>query len=409
MSRVKTDKKILIENFISLSSLKVITYVLPLISLPYLTRIIGVEKYGMISFSAAIIVFFQAFVDYGFNYTGIRDIAKFKNNKEKVDEIFSSILIIRLIFTLISAIILAVAIFIIPDLQGYEVLLFYTFLIVPATVLFPEWFFQAQETMKYVTIFTVFSRLIFTLLIFIIITTPDDYVYVPLLNSLGSLFAGIAAMAFIFFKFKVKVVFPAFLTLKHYITTGFDMFLSLIFPNFYTNISTILIESYWGKTATGVFSAGYKVIGLTSSIADVVSRVAYPYLARRLDKHSLYVRVTLIMNVLLSIILYTCSNLIVMLLFGQAFSDAIIIVKIMSITPVFLFLMNAYGTNYLVLINKEQVLRKIIVSVSVIGSILSFILIYKYSYFGAAIAISTTWMIRGGLTYFLAKKNKKNG
>lgn len=402
------DVQVLLENFLSLSSLKVLTYILPLISLPYLSRVIGVEKFGMISFASSIMIFFQAFVDYGFNYTGIRDISRNRDNIDKVNEIFSSILIIRFLFTFISGVILIVLIFTIQSLHEYKLVLFYSFLIIPGNVMLPEWFFQAQEKMKYVAIFNVISKLIFTLLIFLVIQNQEDYVYVPLLTSLGTIVAGIGSVIFIIRNFKVKIKIPSIQVLKSYIISSFDMFTTLIFPNLYTNLSTILVESYWGKAATGVFSAGYKIIGITSSFADVVSRVFYPYLARRLDKHNIYVKLTFIMNLVISLFLFFSADLIIKLLYGPGFEEAKLIVKIMSITPLFLFLMNTYGTNYLVLVNKERILRKIVVYVSIVGSLLAFILIYKYSYLGAAIAISTVWFIRGGLTYFYAQKHKRN-
>ena len=70
------DGKVLFENFISLSLLQVAGYIFPLITIPYLSRVIGVDKFGEIAFASAIITYFQTVSDWGFNYTATRDVAK---------------------------------------------------------------------------------------------------------------------------------------------------------------------------------------------------------------------------------------------------------------------------------------------------------------------------------------------
>ena len=82
------------------------------------------------------------------------------------------------------------------------------------------------------------------------------------------------------------------------------------------------------------------------------------------------------------------------------------VLKIMSISPFFLFLMNTYGQNYLVLVGKESVLRNIILFCSILGFITTILLINKYQYIGVAISITFTWGIRGILTWFFAHKHK---
>src|SRR5690554_7448672 len=70
------DKKRLLGNFLSLSGLQVFTYILPLITLPYLVRVLGVEKYGLVMFAQSFIMFFNILVDYGFNLSATREIAR---------------------------------------------------------------------------------------------------------------------------------------------------------------------------------------------------------------------------------------------------------------------------------------------------------------------------------------------
>jgi len=109
---LKSDtRERLIENFLSLSVLQIANYILPLITLPYLARVLGPEKFGLIAFSQAFIGYFMILTDYGFNLSATREIAIYRWNKEKVSEIFSSFVMIKFFLFLLALGIMSAIIF----------------------------------------------------------------------------------------------------------------------------------------------------------------------------------------------------------------------------------------------------------------------------------------------------------
>src|SRR5690606_19313003 len=96
------DAKTLLENFISLSALQLIGMFLPLITLPYILRVIGFEKYGIIVFASSLIAYFTGLTDFSFQITAVRDVAVFKNSQKKLNIIYSKVITVKAIFLLLS-------------------------------------------------------------------------------------------------------------------------------------------------------------------------------------------------------------------------------------------------------------------------------------------------------------------
>jgi len=400
------DVKVLAENFLSLSALKVLGYVFPIITLPYLARVIGVDKFGEIAFAAAIIIYFQTLVDFGFNYTAVRDIVRCREDTDRVSKIFSSIMAAKIILMLISLFILILFIYTLPAFYENRVILLLTFLYIPGYILFPDWFFQAMEEMKYITLLNLLAKLLFTGLVFIFIKEKSDYIFQPLLTALGYFVSGIISIPFILRKYKVKFIIPSVQDLMTTIRESWNMFICLFLPNLYTNFSVILLKMYSGVNATGLYSGGSKFIDLADQLSMVLSRTFYPFLARRLDRHKTYVIISFAVNFVMGLGLFLGADWLIKIFYTNEFAESARVIKIMAVSPIFMFLMNTYGQNYLVLIGRENTLRNIIIFCSIGGFILSWLIVPKYSYIGVAITLILVWGIRGFITLVFASKYK---
>jgi len=405
---IKSEEgKTLIFNFFFLSVLKLVSFVLPLVTLPYLARVIGADMFGAIAFATAIMTIMETITNWGFDYTATRDVAQCRNNIEIVSEIYSQVFFARIALTILCFLGLIILVQLVNSLKQYEVLLYFTFLYIPGNILFPSWFFQSMEKMKYITILDVISKLIFTALIFIVIRKKSDYIYQPLLNSFGYFVSGVIAQYIVFKQFHIKFLIPSIKSCIKRLRTSTDMFISLILPNLYTNFSTLLLKNSCGELATGIFSGGQKFQAIIEQITQVLSRTFFPFLARHKEKHNIYVTISGTIAVIASLVMFLLADWFVDVFLTPEFKNAANVMKIFSITPIFLFLMNTYGTNYLVIIGKENILRNIIIVVSCIGLGLTLWITPIYSYIGAAITITTTWGIRGIITYIYAIKEKK--
>ena len=398
------DGKVLASNFAYLSLLQVAGYVFPLITLPYLARVIGVEGFGKIAFASAVIVWIQTIADWGFNFTATRDVARNRDNIAIVSQIFSNVLWARLLLMVVSLAILLVLIAFIPDFKENADVILVTFVLVPGHILFPEWFFQAMERMRYITILNLLSKLVFTVAVFLFVKTKEDYILQPLLVSLGYLVAGLIAMYYIIFRWNVRLSYFSIKNVWLTIKTSSDVFINNLMPNLYNSFSTMLLGFCGGSMANGLLDAGSRFVNIAQQFMGVVSRTFFPFLSRRIEKHSLYVKLNITSAIVCSLLLFLLAPYIIRLFYTVDFEQAIIVLQIMSVSIIFLSLNNIYGTNYMIIEGRERELRNITTICSIVGFIASFPLIYYWGYIGAAITITLT---RGLLGVFIAISAKK--
>ena len=142
---------------------------------------------------------------------------------------------------------------------------------------------------------------------------------------------------------------------------------------------------------------------MSQQFLGVLSRTFFPFLSRKIDKHSVYAKINIGTSILFALFLILSAPLLVKIFYTEEFVNAEIIIRITAISLVFLAIGNVYGTNYLIIMNKEKQLRNITLISSVIGFILSFPLIYKYEVIGAALVVTITRGILGFMTMYYAK------
>jgi PST family polysaccharide transporter len=305
---------------------------LPLITLPYLVRVLGAEKFGLVAFAQAFIQYFVILTDYGFNLSATREISIHRENRAKVLEIFNSVMIIKGALTVASFGLLCGIVFGFGKFKlDWEVYLL-TFGMVIGQTLFPVWFFQGMERVKHIAIVNITTKLVFTAMIFLVIRKASHYAYVPMLNSGGYILAGILGQWLAFSNFGIRSHLPSIKCLCSHFKNSTQFFFSRASVSIYTSSNAFFLGLFTNTATVGYYSAAEKLYLALRGIYQPLTTALYPYMAkcRNIALYKKIFKSSLVLNSVSCILLFVFSRQLVALLFGDDFHQSAVILTIFS-------------------------------------------------------------------------------
>jgi len=380
----------LISNFSYMSIINIANRALPLLVIPYIVNTIGVEKFGVISFALMIIMYFKLITEYSFGLTATKYISQHRDNRDKVSEHFWLVITTRVIFASILFILFVPLIFSVELFYEQKEVFFFTFLLVFADVLMPLWFFRGIEEMKYIAIFNIIAKLLYTATIFLFINFEADYILIPLCNSLTLIVVSIIALYFSITRFNIQFILPSRKNILKEINEGKDIFYSNMSVSFYTTINNVLLGFFTNYTAVGVYALAEALFNAFNGIIKTYTMVIYPHLAKYSTKSTelltqarKFFRLYLMVLVAASVFLFLTSEFIIELLYGEGHENSITILKILALA-LLLEPLGGFFTAYLSLKSKYKTIRSITFKTMLINLILVIPMILLYEEKGVA-------------------------
>lgn len=404
---MNNDIKRLMDNFLSLALLKVFNLLLPLITLPYLLKTLNIENYGVIVLALSLTMYFQTIIEYGFNLSATRDIAKNRNHVLRLQLIYSKVVWCKVLLLLFCLVILAMLVVMVPVFHEERETFLLTGLILVGHSMFPEWFFRGVEKMRYITLLDLSIKLLFTVGVFLFIENTNDGWLYPLMLGSAYIVISILSHIIIFQKFNVYLVFVKKKTVCKSLRKTFPLFVNQFFPNLYNNTTTFLVGIILGNYAVGLFGAVKQVISLLNVFNSVVTTVMFPYLNRNKKSFTQFCRYYLVILFVVSFVFVFVGDYILLLLNIE--EDIAIFVFYILIFGVFnVGVYSIFATNFLLVHKMDKLVMKITVITSILGFLCSYPLISFLGLIGAAINVCVSQFCLGALSYIWYRKYRKN-
>lgn len=317
--------------------LQAVKYLFPLLTLPYLTRVLEPEGYAIYAYIISFMSFVQTFIDFGFNLSGTKDVAKASDQNE-LSEILGSVTQARLFLSVLAGIaclLLGAGIPLIRDNALYAIL---AYVAVCGRALAPDFLFQGKERMSPITLRYFLSKGLSTVLTFVVVRKPGDLIWVPVLDIIASTIALLWSLA------SAKRLFGAKLQLVPYARVVKDLrtsayyclsnMSSIVFSGFTTLLIGIVIVdqeqiSYW--------SLAFTAISAVQSLYNPIINSLYPHMLSQGDyrfaKQLALISIPFVAGG--TLLFVALSDLIVMLLGGELYLPGAYVLRLLS--PVLLF------------------------------------------------------------------------
>ena len=270
----------LVKNALLLYGVQFSSYLFPLATLPFLSRVLHPANFGLVVFSQSFIWYFITLSDYGFSLTATRKIAAHRDQPGRVGADFlggdgrqdrvdgGGIRVV-----------MQALVFAVPKLHSYTLLFTVTYLNVIGNVMFPVWFFQGLQRLDYVAMRDFVAKLSSMLLLFLIVRKESDYIWAAGIQSGGVVIAGLFGLAQMRKVMNLEWRWPSWQAMWAELVEGWPVFVSMATMTL-SGSTNIFILGLWATASeVGYYSTAYRVAVAIRMMVSPLSSVLYPHLS----------------------------------------------------------------------------------------------------------------------------------
>lgn len=395
-------------NVASLFSVQIANFLLPLLTVPYVVRIIGPDKLGLLNFSQAYVTYFSLLINYGFDMAAVRAIAANRADKAATNRIFSQVMAGKALLWVLSTIVFTIVTLTNSEFKGHLFLHVCTYLVCIGTVLSPFWLYQAMEDLGRVAIFNLAVKLIFSFSVLLFIRQADDYVYQNLAISVSQILISIVAIWVAIRRFDIQFAWPTAAELRTRFREDRTLFFSSVMITVYASSNVFLLGLLSLPYNVGIYSAGTRLESMTESFVGLaLNQAFFPIVAQAFgqgqEQGLRMVRTTFfplfILMALVSAGLWLVGPFALTLLYGAKFQGAASILRVVAFLPLIIGLSNLLGLHTMLNLRMDRAFFVVTVVGSVVGLGLNMLLIPRFAHLGAAYTLVLTELLITGSMY----------
>lgn len=367
-------------NIFSLASLQVGSYLVPLVTLPWLTRALGLEGFGQLGFATAVISYFILLTEWGFPLGATREVAVAKGDKTARSEVFWNVMTAKCFLAFVSALVLSVLVLLVPKIHEVAILLLIAWGGVLAAAISPVFYLQGVEKMSLMAILNLAAKTASIPLIFIFVRNSNDVFAAALIQAICLLLASALNLISLARMSEIVWVQPrierVFLMARR--TSSF--FLSNAAISLYTNSTTVILGFVANQAAVGMFVAAYTLIKAALSLMAPVSQALFPRLSyllvhERPRAEQMLRRLFVLQSgfgLFVSLGVLVLSPFVVPVLLGGAFVKALPVLCWLAVLPFLISASNVLGIQIMVPLGHNAAFSKILVVAGLCNVILAF-------------------------------------
>jgi O-antigen/teichoic acid export membrane protein len=373
-------------NIAALGLVQLGNYLVPLLTLPYLTRVLGAEGFGRVVFVQTVMSFLILWVDFGFSWSATRHISEHRHDANEVTRSFSVTWLAQWFLLLLAALVLTILVVWVPVLNKDAWLYVWGFGVVVGQVLFPVWLLQGLENMRLVAMLQLASKVLPLPLLFWMVSSADDVAL-----TLVSLLAGVLSMLWIVRQGLVGWQWPTWLELVGALRSAGVLFLSRLSISLYTNLVPLVVGLVAGSAQLAYFNLADKVKTLVQSLLNPVSQALFPRMSLlfKTDQAAAWTLLrrsavgVLLLSALAGSCMFVGADVIVHILGGEDFDQAVPLMRWLACVPLIVALSNLLGVQIMLPLGMNKVFTAILAGASMVSVVLIYPMVLAGQALGA--------------------------
>lgn len=393
-----SEKKLLIKNFSALSIMQAGTMLMPIVTIPYIVRVLGIDNFGLVSFAQAIMLFLVVVGDFGINLYAPKIIASVRHDSEVLKDAFWSLSFIRIVAILIMFAIIAAIILMVPQAHDEICLFIGSSFYALSILVFPVWFLQGMEQLILLAFFNFIVRLVGVILIFIFIKHASDYWLVPYLQGGVPTVIFLGCFVYILKRFSLGKPRFSLNKIRKMAKEVAAIFVTNISVSTYTTLNPVVLGFVAGNAAVGYFAGAQKLVAAVLALFHgQMSQIFYPNISRKYvtsEKDALHIlrysfAAMMITSISIAIVGFVYAPQALRLVLGIGMEPAVLPMRLMLIGMVFIAASNVFGIQTMLPFGLKRQFSTILTISALVNLSMTFFLSRAYAQDGAAAA----WLI----------------
>lgn len=379
-------------NMLMNALLTMSSFIFPLITFPYVSRILLPAGTGKVNFATSVVNYFAMFAQLGIPTYGIRACAKVRDNKEKLSKTVHELLFINIFMCILVYIVFFIALFSVPRLAQDKLLYLIIGISIILNALGVEWLYKALEKYSYITIRSLIFKIIALIAMFLLVKNQEDYIFYGGIT----IFAASASNVLNFWNLRKYIILKPLgnYNFKQHIKMVITFFSMSIATTIYTNLDSVMLGFMKGDVDVGYYGAAVKIKNILVSLVTSASAVLLPRASFYVDRNMLKDFYQLLKKTMHFVVLIACPLALYFMIFakegifflsGDAYAGSIIPMQIIMPTLIFIGMTNIIGIQMLVPLGLEKQVLYSEIAGAIVDLILNAILIPKFASSGAAI------------------------
>ena len=399
-------KKNLVYNFIlSLSQV-----FLPLISIPYISRVLNPAGIGEVSFIDSFTFYFISIAEFGIVVYGMREVARLRNDPVKKDKLVSELLLLHIFSSSVTLVLYAIAVFFIWSKIHDVRILYFSISYLIVNFFACEWYFLGMEKFQYITFRSVLSRVLGLISIFILIDEPSDYyIYYAIIAS--SAMMNSIWNNYLLFK-EVKISFSDINWKQHIPKLRITYFISLVY-GITLILDNVLLRIVSTASAVGYYAFSVKIVRISTTLLSDSLVVFFPRIVSFLkenNRQQVQLMITRNLQLLILFSIPICAGVfllaepLVIIFLGKQFIPATDNLRILAIFPMLKSYNHFLSKQVLISHNRERLYLNSLLITSLVFVVLMLALSYKFADTGASYAIILAEVFLLVINYYYVRK-----